>query len=479
MNHLTAYQQNREKKFSVAKSAGAVSKSEIKDPNALIKKLIWAYFILLIFEGAIRKWLLPGLATPLLVIRDPVAIAAIILALQKGLIPSNIYLNTMFGVGVLATMTTMVFGHGNLFVDLFGARTFLVHFPFIFVVGTVFNRDDIIKIGKFTLLIIIPIALLVALQFYSPQSSLVNRGVGGNEEGAGFTGTMGYYRPSGTFSFTNGIALMYGFASCFVFYFWLVKKDINKIILLIATGSMILVIPLSISRGLLFSIAVTFLFMLLASARKPKFLIQIIIALLGGVFLILILSQFSFFDTAREVFMARFTTANTSEGGLDGVLLDRYLGGLLGAFSGNEDIPLFGVGLGYASNVGSTLLSGGIVSGISEGEWSRLILEMGVFLGMVVIIVRLGFSVNIALSSYKKLSKGDILPWLLLSFFLLNIPQGNWSQSTSLGFCVIIAGFLLASLNDTKSITKNKKASYNRGDIKIPVRKLSTFGRIR
>ncbi len=478
MNHLTTYQRNTKKTFSATKPNTGVSKSVAKDPNALIKKFIWAYFILLIFEGALRKWVLPGLSTPLLVIRDPIAIAAIILALQKGLIPSNIYLNTMFGIGVLATMTTMVFGHGNIFVDLFGARTFLVHFPFIFVVGSVFNRDDIVKIGKVTLWIIIPIAILVALQFYSPQSSLVNRGVGGNEEGAGFTGTMGYYRPSGTFSFTNGIGLMYGFASCFVFYFWLAKNEINKIILLIATGSLLIVIPLSISRGLFFSIAVTFLFMILASARKPKFLTQIIVALLGGVFVILLLSQFSFFDTAKEVFLARFTNANESEGGLEGVLVDRYLGGLIGALTGNDKIPFFGMGLGFSSNVGSQLLSGKVVSGTGEGEWGRIIGEMGALIGIMVIIVRLAFSFNVALSSYKKLSKGDILPWLLLSFFLLNIPQGNWAQPTALGFCVIIAGFLLASLNDPKSVIRHTRASDN-NNIKAPVRKLSTFGRIR
>ena len=38
---------------------------------AFIKKLIWAYFLLLLFEGALRKWFLPGLSQGLLIIRDP------------------------------------------------------------------------------------------------------------------------------------------------------------------------------------------------------------------------------------------------------------------------------------------------------------------------------------------------------------------------------------------------------------------------
>ena len=37
-----------------------------------MRLLIWAYLWLLLFEGAIRKWIAPGLDAPLLVIRDPI-----------------------------------------------------------------------------------------------------------------------------------------------------------------------------------------------------------------------------------------------------------------------------------------------------------------------------------------------------------------------------------------------------------------------
>ena len=39
-----------------------------------LKIAIWLYLLLWIFEGALRKWILPSLATPLLVVRDPIAI---------------------------------------------------------------------------------------------------------------------------------------------------------------------------------------------------------------------------------------------------------------------------------------------------------------------------------------------------------------------------------------------------------------------
>ena len=40
----------------------------------LIKRLIWLYLFLLIGEGILRKWVLPGLSEPLLIIRDPLVI---------------------------------------------------------------------------------------------------------------------------------------------------------------------------------------------------------------------------------------------------------------------------------------------------------------------------------------------------------------------------------------------------------------------
>src|SRR5690349_17621134 len=54
-----------------------------------IKNVLWLYFWLLLFEGALRKWGIPELSAPLLVIRDPVAIAAYYLGLRHGVFYRN------------------------------------------------------------------------------------------------------------------------------------------------------------------------------------------------------------------------------------------------------------------------------------------------------------------------------------------------------------------------------------------------------
>jgi len=421
----------------------------------LLKLGIWLYFFLLIFEGALRKWFLPGLSEALLIIRDPLGIAMILLAWQRNLFPQVTYVTLMFIIGIGAIFTALFLGHGNLFVTLFGARILLIHFPLIFIIGTFFDRQDVIKMGKTVVWISIPMALLIALQFYSPQSALVNRGVGGNMAGSGFSGAMGYFRPSGTFSFTNGTTLFFSLAASYIFYFWLSPRQINKIILLGATVGLLIAIPFSISRGLTFSVVIIIAFMLFTVSRKPKFLGQIIVAGLGVMIAMLFIGKADFFTTALDVMATRFDNAARSEGGLEGTLGDRYLGGMIEAVTSSVDMPFFGQGIGMGTNAGSALLSGGRTFLISEGEWGRLIGEMGALMGLSVIAIRLLVSWRLFVESLRLLKMGEILPWMLLSFALLVFPQGQWAQPTTLGFSTLIVGLLIASFNKEGSIVNN------------------------
>ncbi|MEO6228736.1 MAG: hypothetical protein ABJB11_15675 [Ferruginibacter sp.] len=430
--------------------------------HELIKKGIWVYFLLLLFEGALRKWVIPALANPLLLVRDPVAVWIIFMAYKNKLMPDNKHLNGMLILGFISFITTMTLGHQNIYVALYGVRILVVHFPLIFIIGRVFTRNDVIKMGKFILLITFPMALLISMQFYSPQSAWVNRGVGGSLEGAGFTGALGYFRPPATFSFTNGTTLFFGLSGPFILYFWLNQKGINKLVLIAATLGLAMAVPLSISRALFFQVIITFLFAVIAISRKPENTGKLIIAVIGGAVALLIMSKLSFFQKATEVFTNRLDGANETEGGLEGVLGDRYLGGMIKSIKGSSDQPFFGYGLGTGTTVGGALLSG---TGerlwliYSEDEWARITGEMGAFMGLGVIFIRLGLSINTGLKSYRKLVTGDLLPWVLLSCFLLIVPQGQWGQPTSLGFSILIGGLTLGSFNSMKKRKKlpNKK----------------------
>jgi hypothetical protein len=195
------------------------------------------------------------------------------------------------------------------------------------------------------------------------------------------------------------------------------------------------------------------LFSLIAISRNPKYLGKMLVAIVVLIITFIALSQLSVFATPLEVFTHRFTSANETEGGVSGVFVDRFLGGMVGAIIESAQKPFFGYGIGMGTSVGSMLIAGDhTVYLISEGEWGRLIGEMGIIMGFSVIFIRIAFVWNLAIDSFRKLSVSDFLPWMICSIGILAIMQGQWAQPTSLGFDVILGGITLAALR-----TPNRK----------------------
>jgi hypothetical protein len=426
-----------------------------------IKKAIWLYFILLIFEGALRKWVLPGFSDILLIVRDPVAIFILFKAFPHNLFQRNPYVVWMTAVSVISFFTAFFWGHGNLIVATYGIRIMLLHFPLIFIIGRVFTRADVIQLGKVTLWMALPMVVLIGLQFYSPQSAWVNRGLAGSLEGAGFGGALGYFRPPGTFSFTLGNSLFWGLVTAYLLYFWLHTKRISKLLLIGVTVSLVGAMSFSISRTLFFQIILAIVFALMATTRKPTYFWRMVIAIAGVALVIIILSQFSVLNVGMDAFAARFESASDSEGGLKGTLGDRFLGGMITAISGSTNTPFWGHGLGMGTNAGAKIMTGSTDFLISEGEWGRIIGETGLLLGLGAILIRVFLSFNLIRRAYYKVILGDALPWMLLSFGFLNLLQGQWAQPTSLGFGVFTGGLIVASLRNKRIIkvkqTANKK----------------------
>jgi len=421
------------------------------DENYLLKRGIWLYFFLLIFEGALRKWFLPGLSNVLLVVRDPIAVWLVYSAWKKNLFPSTIYLSGMVIVGMVSIYLALFVGHGNLIVAIYGARILILHFPLIFVIGRVFSHEDVLKVGKMMLWMSIPMVILIGLQFHSPQSAWVNRGIGGDVNGAGFSGTKDYFRPPGTFAFTVGTSLFFGFLAPFIFYFWVSTYKINRWLLLAASVALIAAIPFSISRTLLFEVVITFVFTIIGLLRRPEYIGKILISIFLGLIVLAFFSQAKFFKAATGAFAERFTSANADEGGLvKGVLGDRFFGGLLGALEKSSKQPFFGKGIGMGTNVGSQLLTGKRLFLIDELEWGRLIGELGPLFGIIVIILRVGLALKLTADCYRNMIKDDILPLLLLSFGFVPLIQGQWASPTVLGFSIMIGGLIVASFRNTE-----------------------------
>jgi hypothetical protein len=434
-----------------------VSDQQVISNYKSLKIAIWLYFLLWIFEGALRKWILPSLGTPLLVVRDPIAIYIILRAFYLNVKFVNPYIvfSTIFTL--LSLAITLTFGHANLFVGLYGARIMLLHFPLIFIIGSVFSKEDVLNIGRVMLAVNMLVTVIVYFQFTSPQSAFINIGIGG-EGSAGFSGAMGYSRPSGTFSFTTGLSIFYSAVSVFVFYFWLSKEACSKILLYASTITLVIALPLTISRGAVVAVLIVGLFAIMASVTSAKMVFKILIVSIVFYFAIFILQHYStLFNLSLEVFMSRVDTANkgNSGGGLKDSILLRMWNDFMQPIVDLFNQPLFAGNLGMGTNVGAQMLTGKVSFLIGETEFSRVAGEQGIIFGGGLIFLRIFFAARIAIQSWQLPKEEKLLPFIICGAACAAIVQGQWAQPNILGYGIIMAGLVMASLHKNEIASEN------------------------
>jgi len=442
-----------------------------RDKNKLLKGLIWAYFFLLLFEGALRKWILPDYSTPLLVAREPIVLCILFYSVYKRLFSYNLFSILFIIISFVSFIVAVFITHQNVVVALYGVRIFFLHLPLMFVIGNVFRFNDVVKLGRVMLWLSIPMTVLILFQFYTPQSSWFNLGIAGDLGGAGFGGANGFFRPPGTFSFISGTVAFYSLLSCFVSFFWFNSKYINRILLIASTFCLLIAIPFSISRTLFFQFVLCVLFVLFLLMRKPKHLFYSFFLSVFIIMILFFLSKTEFLGTAVDAFITRFIDANETEGGLvKGVAGNRFLGGLLEPIKASVDMPFWGMGVGIGTNVGAKLIGSTDSFLAGEQEWARIVGELGFLLGLSVIFLRVFLACKMIFSSLMKIKKMNYLPWLLSSYGFLLVLQGQTAQPTNLGFLVVVGGLILASLkSDSLRIRKKAKRP---GYIKYGVQKL-------
>src|SRR5438093_8301170 len=161
------------------------------DRSKKIRKLGWLivfYIVLLMIEGALRKWAVPRLSNPLLVVRDPVLILIYIIALRARVFPRSGFVISL-GVIAFVSLTLSLYVllpyimSWELWVMvLYGFRSNFIHLPLIFLIPKVFDEGDVKRIGWWILLGMIPLSLLMVAQFEAPPESWINTTAGG--EGA-------------------------------------------------------------------------------------------------------------------------------------------------------------------------------------------------------------------------------------------------------------------------------------------------------
>src|SRR5437764_333116 len=436
----------------MSNSATISQPTPVADYSAMlqnIRRLIHLYLFLLIIEGALRKWIVPQFSNPLLLVRDPVVLAIYFLAWRAHIFPRNGFILWLAIIGILSWIVSIFVLYPYvpmsriLLVTAYGFRSNFLHLPLIFIFASVFDVDDVKKIGWWILLGIIPMSLLMALQFHSAPDSFINRTVGLGE-GEQITAGGGKIRPPGTFSFISGSIHYVTGAAAFLLYGGLRRMTYRSWLLLGAGCSLLLAIVVSGSRSLgVLGLAVV-VSLAVGVAIRPGAVDRFgrRLFLLAGA--LLLPPRVPVVHGGLTILASRFTeSAEAAETTITGGLIQRSLSGFTEGLGHLGHAPLFGFGLGVGTSGGAAFLMGQSTFLLSENEWTRIIFESGPILGLAFLVWRAGLTVYLGFVSLRALTRAEILPLLLFSATFLIILSGQLGQPTGLGFAVVFIGVCL------------------------------------
>ncbi len=421
-----------------------------------IRKLIWVYLILLVLEGALRKWALPQLSNPLLLIRDPVVLLIYALALRSRAFPWNGFMFSLLGISILSFLAGILVlepflpPSKFLFVTLYGYRSNFLHLPLLFVIPQVFHIEHVRKMGWWIAVGIIPTAALMAVQFQASPEHFINRTVGLGES-LQITAGGGKIRPPATFSFVSGVIFYLSAGTAFLMHRAL-TRGMENWLLSLCGFSLLGAIAVSGSRSAVASVGLVVLSLALILFVRPDAMTRFGRLLLLAAAIAWISSFLPIMQQGVGILSDRFVeSAEAAETTVAGGMIERTFSGFIEGFRVLDRIPRFGYGLGIGTNGGARFLTGRAGFLLAEGEWARVLLESGPALGIAFLLWRTLLMFYLGYRSLQSLRQGNTLPILIFSAAFLGIINGQFGQPTSLGFSVLLGGLCLAAMNAAPS----------------------------
>lgn len=442
-----------------------------------IRRLIWLYLWLLIFEGALRKWVVPQLSNPLLIVRDPVVLLIYALAIRARVFPQNGWVTSLAVIAFVCSAIAFIPLWPYLapsriaLVVGFGFRSNFLHLPLIFVMANVLRPEDVRKIGWWTLALLPPMALLMAGQFRTGPDSFLNRTAGA--EGEMMLSALGKVRTAGTFSFVTGVIAFFALGTAYLIWAAL-KRNVYRAWLLYAAGAAIAIgIAVSGSRSVVGACAVVASSLVAVLIFRPSALNRFGQTLLVAVALGFVVMQTPLFKEGANVLTTRFNeVAEATEKSVGAGLVERFFGDFIESFTVLTKAPFLGYGLGIGTNAGAKFLTGRAMFLLSESEWSRIYLESGPLLGLAFIIWRFALVFRVGLLCLGALKFNNVLPILIFSASFLPMVSGQFGQPTILGFVVVGFGLTLAAIKEGTSPSASEVAALPRQLGRNPARPL-------
>jgi len=410
-------------------------------------QLFLAVFFILVYEGAVRKWVSSGSSLPLIALRDLCALAMVVYAWRHGHLRRHMKLTAamfawslvVFGWGLLQ----LAAGESSPIIFVIGLRFWLLYTWFAVAAAASMNEADYraaLLAGAWMMIFMVP---LVVLQYYSPPGAQINAQIDSADEEDIFVAVAGVVRTTGTFSFTSGYSTFMGLIAPFIFGLLSARKTRSRHYLF-ASGAFIAFVvgtlvsgsrTAVISAGLMFATFLLGRVIFSKMQQKPAAVVGVVIALLlVGIFAV-------FFRDAVDVTQARFEQASEAED-----FWTRVQSIFVGEPHVFDKANWLGGGIGFGSNLANFVRTGSNTAqfALAETEGGRILLEGGLlgffYVGLKVLVIVVGLFKSFRLSM-KTHSPFPVLVWIAAALAIITWPSSG--QLTANGLLGIIFAFAL------------------------------------
>ena len=406
--------------------------------------IILITYVLLIFEGALRKWALEPIHKALFFIRDPFVALSLFLCFRHRLIEM-----TPLVIIALAMSVCFLFLGGyhiiafnlNPITVAYGWRNYFYYLFFALVMAAVMRRSDVDRLIRWSLIIAMPMGVLAFIQWRSPPDAWVNYQLGG---GDAFLVTAGVVRTTGTFTFTAGFVCFVG-ATLACLAAAAFTRGCPKWLVALGAAGAATCLATSGARMTFMHAAVTGLLAFACETVRPLAsqriavhagVVCMTVGLIGGLMV--------FYPEALDQMAERSHIASQQEDSGK-----RFLWSFLAGFTVGEESGLFGLGLGAGTGGGSMAATGQQVFTMAEDEFPRVVLETGLIFGLGFMGLRLVLSGWMLWQSIRCIrARQDAVPLLLCSFCIPLLLIGQMTmQGTVNGYGFIFTGLTLAAIN--------------------------------
>jgi len=423
--------------------------------------LLYLFIISTLYTGVIRKWILPDLSTYLIILPQIFSILVCIF-LRKNVVFS-VWEKAFFYCGIVVFATTMIFGHQNIWVGVYGCLPYWFGLTTCCILGQSITKHDLVNVCKLIVITSIINSIVCIIQFYSPVGSFINADNVYIEHAldSEIAGFVPGFRGTGIFMHSSQIPIVYAISFTILLYNLFVNRFMNKWLCYATIAFEFISMPFFVSRTNVIVhvfIAIFFFGTCYSKKIKKKLLYGIPIAIIA---ITIIYSTDAGYQAVKAM-SVRFSNAASSlyEGSTttEGTLRDLFHRNITYNVKAlvspstvdGRDVPFWGYGQGMSTQIGGRLLGIEENSGfaLAEGDGLRIVCESGLLLGWIIIFIRLRYAFVYLfqireLKDSGKLLALSLLPTFLLAFFL----SANWGNIFQAHMSYLIAGIFLTSLN--------------------------------